>query len=75
MTYSISASGTKDEVAAMIERDIAPHAPAVADAFRKLIYDGIAGDRVSLSASGHDYNCSFSLTSWTSGEAQGGTSG
>jgi hypothetical protein len=63
MTYSISASGTKVEVVESIDRDIGPHAPAVAEALKLLITSGLTGDMVSITASGYDSSCSLHVTS------------
>lgn len=64
MTYSVSAKGTKDEVAAAINENVAPSHPAVAEAFKKIISEDLNGDRVSITASGYDHSCSLSFSSW-----------
>lgn len=65
MSYSISVSGTKEEVKRKIDEQVRPYHPAAADALFKLIDEDLKGTHVHGSVSGADSYASWSLSAST----------
>ncbi len=64
MSWSVSASGSKDTVRGMIDRQVhSSHAP-VKDALKTLV-DDMAGDHVTVTGSGYGRSMTLSISSWS----------